>query len=68
MQNWTPVDKLEMQAFFGLLLLAGVYKSRGENTLSLWGKDGRDIFPAVMSRKRFNIISKMLRFDFYLLY
>ncbi|XP_049437725.1 piggyBac transposable element-derived protein 4-like isoform X3 [Epinephelus fuscoguttatus] len=63
MQTWVPVDKVEMQAYFGLLLLAGVFKSRGENTLSLWGIDGRDLFPAVMSRKRFILISRMLRFD-----
>lgn len=63
MPAWAPVDQLEMQAYFGLLLLAGVYKSRGENTLSLWGTDGRAIFPAVMSRKRFSHISRMLRYD-----
>ena len=47
MPNWKPVDKVDMEAYFAILLLAGVYKSRGENTLSLWGKDGRMGFGTV---------------------
>lgn len=47
-----------------LLILAGVYRSRNESTRSLWAeKSGRDIFRATMSHKRFQQISRALRFD-----
>lgn len=42
------LDKITLQAYIGLLLLAGVYKSYGESTKSLWDPEtGRAIFPAV---------------------
>ncbi|KAE8277988.1 hypothetical protein D5F01_LYC23985 [Larimichthys crocea] len=49
----------------GLLILAGVYRSRGEATASLWdgGESGRAIFRATMSLKVFHVYSKLVRFD-----
>lgn len=62
--GWEALDKITLQAYIGLLLLAGVYKSYGESTKSLWDPEtGRAIFPAVMSLKRFCCISRVLRFD-----
>lgn len=62
--NWHGVDSIEMHAYFGLLLLAGVYKSHNESTESLWNADtGRNIFRATMSLQRFKIISRAIRFD-----
>lgn len=53
-----------MEAFIGLLLLSGVYKSRNESTESLWdATTGRSIFRATMSLEKFKLISKVLRFD-----
>ena len=53
-----------MKAFIGLCILAGVYKSNHELVASLWSeKEGRPIFSATMSRTRFTIILKYLRFD-----
>lgn len=62
--SWEQITMVELEAFFGLLYLAGVFRSSGEATEELWHKeDGRKIFRAVMSRKRFKIISQVLRFD-----
>ncbi|XP_019123568.2 piggyBac transposable element-derived protein 4 isoform X1 [Larimichthys crocea] len=62
--GWRDVDKEELQAYVGLLVLSGLYRSRNESTLSLWGeKWGRAIFRATMSHKRFHHLSRALRFD-----
>lgn len=62
--NWTEVDMVELRAFFGLLILAGVHRSRGEATRNLWGEEtGRPIFRATMSLKRFTALTATIRFD-----
>lgn len=62
--DWRDLDTEELQAYVGLLILAGVYRSKNESTLSLWSeKSGRSIFRATMSHKRFHQISRTLRFD-----
>lgn len=62
--HWQGLDETTLQAFIGLLLLAGVYRSHGESTKSLWNAEtGRPIFRATMSLKRFHAISRVLRFD-----
>ncbi|KAK3563459.1 hypothetical protein QTP86_028884 [Hemibagrus guttatus] len=35
-RNWTGVDSTDLRAYMALLILAGVYKSRGESTRCLW--------------------------------
>lgn len=63
-KNWTDVDSTELRAYVGLLILAGVFRSKGETTLSLWDeRSGRAIFRATMSRRRFHDINSALRFD-----
>ncbi len=50
--------------FRGLLILAGVYRSRGESTLSLWdAQTGQAIFRQTMARTRFENLAAKLRFD-----
>ena len=62
--EWTPIGEDEFHAYMGLLYLAGVYRSNRESVEELWNPmDGRKIFRAVMSLKRFKAISKILRFD-----
>lgn len=62
--NWKDVTEEEFLCFFGLLILSGVYKSRGESVIQLWSKeDGRAIFNKSMSRTRFQLISRAIRFD-----
>lgn len=62
--EWNDIVLGEMQAFFGLLILAGVCKSNNEATRSLWGSEmGRAIFWATMSLKMFHKPSIIVRFD-----
>jgi hypothetical protein len=53
----------ELKKFIGLLILAGVYRSRGEAVESLWGSNGRHIFPKTMAVTRFKNLCSLLRFD-----
>ncbi|XP_039866148.1 piggyBac transposable element-derived protein 4-like [Simochromis diagramma] len=62
--GWRDIDAEEFRAYVGLLVLSGVYRSKHESTKSLWSeKWGRSIFRATMSEKRFQNISRALRFD-----
>ncbi|XP_051982284.1 piggyBac transposable element-derived protein 4-like [Xyrauchen texanus] len=63
-EGWKDFDVTDLQAYIELLILAGVYKSKGEATASLWNADtGRAIFPATMSLKTFHVFSRVIRFD-----
>ena len=47
-----------------MLLLAGVYHGRLEPVIHLWSVErGRPIFGAAMARNRFQIITRVMRFD-----
>lgn len=62
--NWRRMNGIDLRAYIGLLILAGVYRSGGEATSSLWdAESGRAIFHATMPLKLFHIFSRMLRFD-----
>uniref|UniRef100_UPI003AB0FFAC piggyBac transposable element-derived protein 4-like n=1 Tax=Centroberyx gerrardi TaxID=166262 RepID=UPI003AB0FFAC len=62
--DWKDIDATDLQAYIGLLILAGVYRSRNESTRSLWdGHTGRAIFRAAMSHRSFSLINANLRFD-----
>lgn len=61
---WKHIDLYELQTYIGLLLLAGVYRARLEPIQHLWNvRDGRPIFGKAMSRNRFSLITRCLRFD-----
>ncbi|XP_071369448.1 piggyBac transposable element-derived protein 4-like [Centroberyx affinis] len=62
--DWKDIDATDLQAYIGLLILAGVYRSRNESTRSLWDDHtGRAIFRATMSHRSFSLINASLRFD-----
>ncbi|XP_048855477.1 uncharacterized protein LOC125726490 [Brienomyrus brachyistius] len=62
--SWVDMTTVELDAFIGVCILAGVFKSKGESVASLWeSKFGRPIFPAIMSRVRFEQLTVTLRFD-----
>ncbi|XP_029697657.1 piggyBac transposable element-derived protein 4-like [Takifugu rubripes] len=62
--SWTKMDETDLHAYLGLLILAGVYRSRGEAAASLWDtENGRPIFRATMPLKQFHTYSRLLRFD-----
>ncbi|XP_056117511.1 piggyBac transposable element-derived protein 4-like isoform X1 [Rhinichthys klamathensis goyatoka] len=61
---WKNLDWTDIQAYFGLLILAGVYRSHHEALSSLWnGVSGRAIFRATMSLNTFTIMSRILCFS-----
>ena len=63
-QKWKELDKTHLDAYLGLLILAGVYKSKDESTASLWDAEtGRAIFRATMSLETFHVFSRVIRFD-----
>ncbi|XP_052423852.1 titin homolog isoform X1 [Carassius gibelio] len=60
---WKNLDWTDLQAFLGLLLLAGVYRSHHEAMGSLWhGVSGRAIFRATMPLKTFREFSRVFCF------
>lgn len=62
--SWKKMDEIDLQAYLGLLILAGVYRSRGEAAASLWdAESGRAIFRATMPLKLFHTYSRLIRFD-----
>lgn len=63
-EKWKPLDQTDLHAYIGILVLAGVYRSKGEATASLWDEEyGRPIFRATMSLETFHMISRVIRFD-----
>lgn len=62
--DWNDIDIDTLHAYYGLLLLAGVYRSYGECLKQLWDSShGRPIFRATMSLKTFKRIHGCIRFD-----
>lgn len=65
--NWNPLNKEELYAFIGLLLIAGCFKANHEPILELWSTKNpafqRPIFRATMSRNRAKSLLRFLRFD-----
>lgn len=62
-KKW-KMDETDLQAYIGLLILAGVYRSSKEATASLWhAESGRTIFRATMTLKMFHQMNRVLRFD-----
>ncbi|XP_048037142.1 piggyBac transposable element-derived protein 4 isoform X1 [Megalobrama amblycephala] len=60
---WKNLDWIDLQAYFGLLILAGVYRSHHEALGSLWNSvSGRAIFRATMPRSTFTMISRIFCF------
>ncbi|KAK7140748.1 hypothetical protein R3I94_013126 [Phoxinus phoxinus] len=63
-EEWTDLDLADIQAYIGVVILAGVYRANHEAMASLWHPDsGRGIFRAVMTLKTFKKISRIIRFD-----
>ncbi|XP_016092566.1 piggyBac transposable element-derived protein 4-like [Sinocyclocheilus grahami] len=61
--TWKNLDWTDLQAFLGLLILAGVYRSHHEAMDCLWhAESGRPIFRATMSLKSFKSLSRVFFF------
>jgi hypothetical protein len=62
--EWKSITKCELDAYFGLCILRGVYKSKSESIRELWHPErGRKIFSSTMALRRFEEIRRFLRFD-----
>ncbi|XP_053296890.1 piggyBac transposable element-derived protein 4-like [Pleuronectes platessa] len=62
--EWREMYEVDLLAYIGLLILAGVYRSRGEAAASLWHpENSRALFRATMPLKQFHTYSRLLRFD-----
>jgi hypothetical protein len=54
----------ESYKIIGLMVLIGVYKSKGEDICQIWSlKNGRPIFNKIMSRQRLQDVLRFVRFD-----
>lgn len=63
-RDWRNTSQVEMEAFFGLLILAGAFKAQYRSTIELWSeREGHPVFRATMTRNRFVDILSNLRFD-----
>ncbi|KAB0790446.1 hypothetical protein PPYR_15168 [Photinus pyralis] len=63
-KTWQETDQTEIEAFLGLLISAGAYRSGREDLSELWSEvHGRPLFRATMPLKRFQAIMRFIRFD-----
>lgn len=62
--QWRTTTREELNAFFGLHVLAGALKAHHRPVKELWNVcDGHPLFRSVMSRHRFDQLKMALRFD-----
>ncbi|KAF4531538.1 hypothetical protein B566_EDAN018432 [Ephemera danica] len=62
--EWKPCDRIEMEAFIGLILMAGLMKDSKSSLNKLWSKDfGAAYFRATLSLHRFKQLLRYIRFD-----
>lgn len=63
--SYGECNKAEMKAMFGLLFLAGLFRSGKQNLIDLWDNDGTgiEIFRNTMTRQIFSFLVNNLRFD-----
>ena len=63
-KTWNRVNRVEMEAFIGLLLLASAYKAQYRPVSELWSlKEGQPVFCATMCKQRFKSIKGAMRFN-----
>ncbi|XP_017796105.1 PREDICTED: uncharacterized protein LOC108577462 [Habropoda laboriosa] len=68
-KKWNPVDRIEIDAILGLLLMMGRFRESYERKTDLWRQNEalcRPFYAATMSRDRFSDILKHIRFDDYI--
>lgn len=68
--QWPPTKKfeefteIELDAFFGILIAAGVHRNNKENLEYTWKIDALPLIRAAMSRDRFKMMLRFISFDF----
>lgn len=58
-----PFLEHEIDAFLGILIIAGVHKSNKEHLSDLWKSDSIPLIRATMPRNRFQMLLRCIRFD-----
>lgn len=53
----------ELDAYLGILIMAGLHRMNKENTDDMWKPDSLPLFRAAMSRDRFKFFMRCIRFD-----
>lgn len=63
LKTFCPVTAEELDAFFGVLLFAGVHRSNRESLLEMWATDNLPLYRATMTKNRMKEILRFIRFD-----
>lgn len=62
-ESWIEVDRITIEAYIGLIMLAGVYNAYRQSLEELFHVNNRAEYRATFSMKRFKMITRALRFD-----
>ena len=62
-KTFQPSTKAELLAFIGVLIAAGVHRQNKENLDDMWRSDPLPLIRAAMSRDRFKMMLRFMRFD-----
>ena len=62
-KTFQPFTEAELLPFIGILIAAGVHRQNKENLHDMWKSDALPLIRAVMSRDRFKMMLRFIRFD-----
>ncbi|XP_050520903.1 piggyBac transposable element-derived protein 4-like [Daktulosphaira vitifoliae] len=62
-KKFIPFTEEEFDAFLGILLVSGVHRSNKEHVSEMWKLDSLPLIRAAMSRDRFKMLLRFIRFD-----
>ena len=62
-KTFEPLTEAELLAFIDILIAAGVHRQNKENLNNLWNGDALPLICAAMSRYRFKMMLRFIRFD-----
>ena len=62
-KTFQPFAEAELLAFIGILIAAGVHRQNKENMDDMWKGDALPLIRAAMSRDRFKMMLRFIRFD-----
>ena len=62
-KTFEAFSETELDAFLGILIVAGVHRNNKENLDDIWNADALPLIRAAMSRDRFKMMLRFIRFD-----
>ena len=62
-KTFQPFTEAELHAFIGILIAAGVHRQNNENLYDIWKVNSLPLVRAAMSRNRFKMMLRFIRFD-----